>query len=124
MQKTTTLSTAEAKYYSALAAGCEVLYLLALLDSLGFKQKKSTPIYDHTTACIKWGNNIIEGSERAKHINIKKHFANEVIQNGAMLLVKVPTALLMANILTKGLHLQQVLACCDWLLGRKSASST
>jgi hypothetical protein len=39
MQKTTALLTAEAEYYSASAAGCEVLYLLALLDSLGFKQK-------------------------------------------------------------------------------------
>ena len=31
MQKTTALSTAEAEYYSASAAGCEVLYLGALL---------------------------------------------------------------------------------------------
>jgi hypothetical protein len=33
MQKTTALSTAGAEYYSASAAGCEVLYLSALLDS-------------------------------------------------------------------------------------------
>ncbi len=52
MQKTTALSTAEAEYYSALAAGCEVLYLRALLYRLGFKQKKPTPIYEYTTECI------------------------------------------------------------------------
>ncbi len=46
MQKTTALLTAEAEYYSASAAGCEVLYLRALLDRLGFKQKKPTPIYE------------------------------------------------------------------------------
>ena len=45
MQKTTALSTAqEAEYYSASAAGCEVLYLRALLHRLGFGQKKPTPI--------------------------------------------------------------------------------
>ncbi len=68
MQKTSALSTAEAEYYSAPAAGCEVLYLRTLLDSLGFKQKKPTPIYEDNTACILWGNNIIGGRERAKHI--------------------------------------------------------
>ncbi len=59
MQKTTALSTAEAEYYSASAAGCKVLYLQSLLDRLGFKQKKPTPINEVKTACIEWGNNVI-----------------------------------------------------------------
>ena len=124
MQKTTALSTAEAEYYSASAAGCEVLYLRTLLERLGFKQKRPTPIYEDNTACIEWGNNVIGGRERAKHIDIRKHFAHEVIQNGAMRLIKVPTALQLADILTKGLHLPQVQACVDGLFGRKSISST
>jgi hypothetical protein len=79
MQKTTALSTAEAEYYSASAAGCEVLYLRTLLDSLRFKQKKPTPIYEDNTTYIEWGNNVIGGRERAKHIVIQKHFAHEVL---------------------------------------------
>ncbi len=59
MQKTAALSMAEAEYYSASVAGYEVLYLRALLDRLGFKQKKPTPIYEDNTACIEWGNNVI-----------------------------------------------------------------
>jgi hypothetical protein len=55
-----------------------------------------------------WGNNVIGGRERAKHIDIRKHFEHEVIQGGAMRLVKVPTALQLADILTKGLHIPQV----------------
>jgi hypothetical protein len=70
--------------------------------------------------CIEWGNNVMGGRERAKHIDIRKHFAHEVIQNGEMRLIKVPTAHQLADILTKGLHLPQVLACVDRLLGRKS----
>ena len=123
MQKTTGLSTAEAEYYSASAAGCEVLYLRAL-RRLGFGQKKPTPIDEDNTACIKWGNNVIGGRERARHIDIRKHFAHEVIQNGEMRLVKVPTKVQLADILTKGLHLPQVRACVDGLLGRKPVSST
>ena len=81
-------------------------------------------MYEDNTACIEWGNNVIGGRERAKHIDIRKHFAHEVIQNGQMRLVKVPTASQMADILTKGLHLPQVLACVDGLLHPRSTSST
>ena len=45
MQKTTALSTAEAEYYSASAAGCEVLYLRALLLCLRIWQKKPTRVH-------------------------------------------------------------------------------
>ena len=54
------------------------------------------------------------------NIDIRKHFTHEVIQNGQMLLVKVPTSAQMADILTKGLHLPQVLACVDGLLQRST----
>ena len=95
------------------AADCEFLYLRDLLRRLRFGQSKIVPIYEDNATCIEWGNNVIGGHERAKHINIRKHFAPEVIQNGQMRLVKVPTSAQMADILTKGLHLLQVLACVD-----------
>ena len=77
MQKTPVLSTVEAEYYSASEAGCEALYLRALLCRLCFGQKKPTPIYEDNTACIEWGNNVIGGRERAKHIDIREHFAHD-----------------------------------------------
>jgi hypothetical protein len=119
MQKTTALSTAEAEYYSASTAATEVLYLRFLLNGLGFAQERPTPVYEDNSACIEWGNNVIGGRERAKHIDIRKHFAHEVIQNGEMRLVKIPTSAQLADILTKGLHLPQVRMCVDGLLGRK-----
>jgi hypothetical protein len=79
-----------------------VLYLRKRLDELGFTQQSPAPVYEDKTACIKWGNNIIGGRERAKHIDIWKHFAHEVIQNGEMRLVRVPTFSQLADILTKG----------------------
>ena len=67
--------------------------------------KQPTPIYEDNTACIEWGNNVIGGRERAKHIDIRKHFAHEVIQNGEMRLIKVATKYQLADILTKVLQL-------------------
>ena len=50
------------------------------------------------------GNNVIGGRERAKYIDIRKHFAHEVIQNGHMKLIRVSTTSQLADILTKPLH--------------------
>ncbi len=122
MQKTTALSTAEAEYYSASTAATEVSYLRFLLDGLGLAQDRPTQIYEDNSACIEWGptvGQLIGGRERAKHIDIWRHFAHEVIQNGAMRLVKVLTSAQLADILTKGLHHPQVQTCVEGILGRK-----
>ncbi len=46
-------------------------------------------MYADNTACIEWGNNVIGGRERAKHLDIQKYFGYEVIQNGHMKLVQI-----------------------------------
>ena len=94
------------------------MYLGKLLERMGFAHASPTPVYEDNTACIEWGNNVIGGRERAKHIDIRKHLAHEVIQNGEMLLVRVPTASQLADIFTKGLHYPQWQACVEGILGR------
>ncbi len=116
VQKTAALSTADEEYYAALTAASKVLYLCKLLKRKGFAQASPTPVYEDNTACIEWGNNVICGRERAKHIDIQKHFAHEVIQNGEMLLVYVPMASQLADIFTKGLHYQQWQTCVQSIL--------
>jgi hypothetical protein len=123
MQKTTALSTAEAEYYSASTAATEILYLRNLLENMGFSQQAPTSVYEDNTACIEWGNNVIGGRERAKHIDIRKHFAHEVIQNGHMRLIRVPTEFQLADILTKSLHFPQWQACVAGILRKKVATT-
>ncbi len=86
---------------------------------MDFAEQKPTPVYEDNTACIEWGNNVIGGRERAKHINIRKHFAHAVIPNGKMKLVRVSTTSQLADILTKPLHSPQNLACVAGILGSK-----
>ncbi len=70
------------------------------------------------------GKNVIGGRKLTKYIDILKHFAFEVIENGQMRLVKFLTTAQMADILTKGLHLPPVFACVDGLLYQQSAQRT
>ena len=89
------LSTAEAEHYSASLGAAEVTviyYVLQLLRDMGIEPKSPTPVYEDNTACIEWTNNVFGGRERAKHIDIWKHFSHEAAQLGHLRLYRVPTA--------------------------------
>jgi len=118
------LSSAEAEYVSVSEYAKEVIYLRPLLHNMGFGQDAPTTVYEDNTACIEWGNNIIGGRERAKHIDIRKHFAHEAIKNGHLILVKIATTMQLADIMTKGVKLPQWEMCIKGLLGQPLKPST
>ena len=62
------------------------------------------------------GSHVIGWRERAKHIDIPKQFKHETIQNRQMRLIKVGSSNQLADIFTKPLQLQQLLACRDGIL--------
>ena len=95
MQKTVALSMAEAEYYSA---SVETIYLRGLLSNMRLPEEGDTPVYEDNTACIEWANHVMGGRERAKHIDIRKHFAHEAVQNGHMRLHKIATEDQLADI--------------------------
>jgi hypothetical protein len=90
---------------------------------MGFAQTSPTPVYEDNTACIEWGNNVIGGRERAKHIDIRKHFAHEAVQNGHMRLHKIATEYQLADLLTKPLNRRQFERCLYSLLGQDPPSA-
>ena len=64
-------------------------------------------MYEDNTACIEWTNNVIGGRERAKHTDIRKHFAHEAAQLGHLRLYRVSTADQLADVFTKSLQPEQ-----------------
>ena len=119
LQKTIALSTAEAEYYAASAAATEVIYLRGLLNDMGFHQGSWTPVYEDNTACIEWSNHVIGGRERAKHIDLRKYYAHEAVQNGYLRLIKIDTANQLADVFTKSLHPRPFASCISGLHGRR-----
>ena len=96
----------------------EIIYLCNLLGNMRFPQIDNTVVYEDNTACIEWSNHVsMGGRERAKHIDIRKHFAHEAVQNGHTRRYKIPTEYQLANLLTKGLQLGQFEKCLHSLLG-------
>jgi hypothetical protein len=117
MQKTVALSSAESEYYSASEMAVEMIYLRNLLDNMRFAAGDNTTVFEDNTACIEWSNHIMGGRERAKHIDIRKHFAHEAVQNGHIRLIKIPTEFQLADLLTKGLNRRKFERCLYSLLG-------
>jgi hypothetical protein len=117
-QQSVALSSAEAEYMAVSDFSKEIIYLRQLLRNMGFHQEGPTTVYEDNTACIEWGNNVIGGRERAKHIDIRKHFANETIKNGHMTLKKIATTAQLADIMTKGVSQLQWTMCIEGLLGQ------
>jgi hypothetical protein len=103
----------------------EIIYPRSLLNNMGFAQTGPTPVCEDNTACIKWGNKIIGGRERAKHIDVRKHFAHEAVSNVRMTIVKVATTTSqLADIMTKGVRQAQWEMCTTGLLGQPLKPST
>jgi hypothetical protein len=99
-----------------IALGNEIIYLRTLLANMQLRQSDYTPVFEDNTVCIEWANHVIGGRERAKHIDIRKHFAHEAVQNGHMRLYKIATEFQLADILTKALQLHQFESCLHGLL--------
>jgi hypothetical protein len=61
---------------NAMMAAADIIYLRLLLRGMRFLPEGYTPVFEDNNACIAWSNNIIGGRGRAKHIDIRKHFAH------------------------------------------------
>ena len=60
-----------------------MIFLQTLLATMGLPQEDYTDVFKDrdNTACIKWSNYVLGGRKRAKHIDIRKHFAHKSVQN-------------------------------------------
>jgi hypothetical protein len=84
---------------------------------MGLPQEDYTEVFKDNTACIEGSNHVLGGRERAKHIDISKHFAYEAVQKGHIWLYQISTEHQLADLLTKPLQLGPFERCLYSLLG-------
>jgi hypothetical protein len=70
-------------------------------DNLSFKQNSPNPIFADYVTCIHWSEGSVGGSDRAKHIDLRKHFVHNACQQGILQLRKIASEFNGADILTK-----------------------
>ena len=102
-QNEVALSSAEAEFMAASALVQEVIYLRNLLERLGFPQNGPTPIFEDNRTCIAWSEGAVGCSDRANHIDLRKHFVHNAVKEGVLSLHPVRSEDNVADILTKPL---------------------
>ncbi|GMF37515.1 unnamed protein product [Phytophthora fragariaefolia] len=110
-QATVALSSAEAEYMALALATQEVLWLLYVLDEMGFSAEGPTTLQMDNKSTIGMATN--QGcTPRAKHIDLRAHFVRDHIEAGRIQLEYVPTEHQLADFLTKAVPTPRLVQLC------------
>ena len=110
------LSSAESELFAVKESIQDIVWARNLLEFLGFEQLLPTPIYEDNQAVL-FLTDIIKVHPRTRHINKILNFVREFISLNVISLIKVSSALNIADILTKYLEKGQFLFLRNLLLG-------
>ena len=100
-QKLVTLSSTEAEYVALFHAVTELVYLRRLLEELGFRQR-ATLVFQDNQSTILWAEGQMN-HQRTKHISVKYHYIQMLVQEGQIELEHIPTGEMRADLQTKAL---------------------
>jgi hypothetical protein len=98
----TALSTVEAEYYSICASMKEVQFLLPVCIDMDIPQETPIEVFEDNQGTIAMTENPII-SDRSKHINVKYHFARDLVEDKTIKITYCPTQHNIADIFTKSL---------------------
>jgi hypothetical protein len=116
-QDSISLSTAEAEYIAAGSCCTQLLWMKTLLGDYGFSLDTMVINCDNTSA-INISKNPVQHS-RTKHIDIKHHFLQDLVESEVVSLSFIPTENQLADIFTKPLDgsrfesLRKAIGVCD-----------
>ena len=114
LQPMVTLSTTEAEYIAAVEAGKEILWTRSILSEFGWPVSKSSFLKMDNQSSVQVAKNP-EHQGRMKHLDLKYFWLREVVEQGIITPVHIPTAENPADILTKPLDPVKLSTFCPML---------
>ncbi|GKA24021.1 hypothetical protein Tco_0710054 [Tanacetum coccineum] len=107
-------SSAKAEYRSMASATCEVIWLSNLLGEMGVKNLLPVVMYCDNSFALQIAANPVF-HEKSKHFEIDVHLVREKVASGVIKTEKIHTTQQIADILTKGLDIEQHKILCGKL---------
>jgi hypothetical protein len=102
LEKTLSLSTAEAEYKIYTVASKIIEAVVQFYEEVGFPQIKPVPIYNDNQAAIAMSKQTFSTSA-TRHIKLRFHFVREKIQDGLIKVDYLETGRMIADMMTKAL---------------------
>ena len=115
LQSCTSMSTTEAEYIAASEACKEAIWLARLVRDLGITVEMPT-LHCNSHSATMLAKNPMFHDAKTKHIEVKFHFIQDMLEDKSLHLVKVHIDDNPADLLTKGLPLERS-AYCQLLIG-------
>lgn len=101
-QQAVALSSTEAEYRGAVKASCEAVWLRRMLADMHVSQAGPTPLFCDNQGVLKLAKNPVF-HERTKHVETHCHYIRQLVEDGSIQLLYVPTTEQPADIFTKPL---------------------
>ncbi|KAJ0514307.1 putative RNA-directed DNA polymerase [Helianthus annuus] len=105
-QNTVSRSSAEAEFRAMNVAGCEIIYILKILEDLKLKPSLPVKMFSDNSAAIQIAANPVF-HDRTKHFEIDLYFLREKVAAGVFKIIKIGTEHQPADLFTKGLNITQ-----------------
>ena len=102
LQPVVALSTTEAEYVAAVAAGKEICWMRNLLQELGYTSSHPSPLWIDNQSCITVAKNP-EHHGRMKHLDLCFYWLRDKVEKKVITPAHVPTEDMPADLLTKPL---------------------
>jgi hypothetical protein len=116
IQPIVALSSTEAEYMALTNATQEALWIRSLLKEFGFSMNMPTTLWCDNKGAIDLTYNPIH-HKRTKHIDIRFHFIRQVVQEGQVVIDKIHTSDMLADLLTKIVTPQVLRSLLPHLMG-------
>ena len=107
LQTPHTTSTTQSEYVAAVAAGQEILWLINLFTELGFSVPLGLPMCIDNQSAIRVSKSP-EHHGRMKHLDLHFYWLRGTVHSGVIALKYVPTAEMVADIMTMALPRDKV----------------
>jgi hypothetical protein len=98
--KSVTLSSTEAEYFALSEVTKEIMFIKQVLESMGINLTLPILVKVDNVGAIYLSNNF-SLSQRTKHIDVRRHYVREYVQDGIIKTIFVPTDQNEADIHTK-----------------------
>jgi hypothetical protein len=102
LEKTLSLSTAEAEYKTYTVASKIIEAVVQFYEEVGFPQIKPVPIYNDNQAAIAMSKQTFSTSA-TRHMKLRFHYVREKIQDGSIKVQYLETGRMIADMMTKAL---------------------
>lgn len=113
-QRTVALSSTEVEYMGLSEITKEAIYLRGFLLELGFRGPETVNISNDNMGALKLSENPVYHA-RSKHIDGRHHFVRDSLKSGLMKLNYLPTEVMVADVLTRGLPAHKHRSCVKLL---------